>query len=103
MPSEFDASSADYGFRLPDRKHGRNSTRLPDIAKDQDVWPLVDQLIEDQAPDGSWSSPPMLRVTRRDCLDPWKPGDPDPLFRDQNRLFTTATVIDAFSNLHKLL
>lgn len=76
---------------------------LPDIAKDQDVWPLVDQLIEDQAIDGSWSSPPMLRVTRRDCLDPWKPGDPDPLFRDQNCLFTTATVIDAFSNLHKLL
>jgi len=76
---------------------------LPDIAKDQDVWPLVDQLIQDQAPDGSWSSPPMLRVTRRDCLEPWKPGDPDPLFRDQNRLFTTATVMDAFSNLHKLV
>jgi len=76
---------------------------LPDIAKDQDVWPLVDQLVEDQAPDGSWSSRPMLRVTRRDCLEPWKPGDPDPLFRDQNRLFTTATVMDAFSNLHKLI
>jgi squalene cyclase len=76
---------------------------LPDIAKDEDVWPLVDQLVEDQAPDGSWSSRPMLRVTRRDCLEPWKPGDPDPLFRDQNRLFTTATVMDAFSNLHKLV
>ena len=76
---------------------------LPDIAKDQDVWPLVDQLIEDQAPDGSWSSPPMLRVTRRDCLEPWKPGDTDPLFRDQNRLFTTATAMNAFSNLHKLV
>lgn len=76
---------------------------LPDIAKDQDVWPLVDQLVEDQAPNGSWSNPPMLRVTRRDCLEPWKPGDPDPLFRDQNRLFTSATVMDAFSNLHKLV
>jgi squalene cyclase len=75
---------------------------LPDIAKDQDVWPLVDQLVEDQGPDGSWTSRPMLRVTRRDCLEPWKPGDPDPLFRDQNRLFTTATVMDAFSNLSKL-
>ncbi|HZC44429.1 MAG TPA: prenyltransferase/squalene oxidase repeat-containing protein [Acidobacteriaceae bacterium] len=75
---------------------------LPDIAKDQDVWPLADHLVEDQAPDGSWSSRPMLRVTRRDCLEPWKPGDPDPLFRDQNRLFTTATVMDAFSNLYKL-
>ncbi|MHB1793970.1 MAG: hypothetical protein ACYCPO_03295 [Acidobacteriaceae bacterium] len=76
---------------------------LPDIAKHQDVWPLVDQLIEDQASDGSWCSRPMLRVTRRDCLEPWKPGDPDPLFRDQNRLFTTATVMDAFSNLYKLI
>jgi len=76
---------------------------LPDVAKDQDVWPLVDQLIEDQGPDGSWDSRPMLRVTRRDCLEPWKPGDPDPLFRDQNHLFTTATVMDAFSNLYKLL
>ncbi len=75
---------------------------LPDIAKDQDVWPLVDRLVADQALDGSWSSPPMLRVTRRDCREPWKPGDPDPLFRDQNRLFTTATVMNAFSNLHKL-
>lgn len=76
---------------------------LPDTARDQDMWPLIDQLVDDQAPDGSWSSCPMLRVTRRDCLEPWKPGDPDPLFRDQNRLFTTATVMDAFSNLHKLI
>jgi hypothetical protein len=76
---------------------------LPDIAKDQDVWPLVDQLICEQGADGSWSSGPMLRVTRRDCMEPWKPGDPDPLFCDQNRLFTTATVMDAFSNLYKLL
>lgn len=76
---------------------------LPDISKDQDVWPLVDHLIQDQAPDGSWSSRPMLRVTRRDCVEPWKPGDPDLLFRDQNRLFTTATAMDAFSNLHKLI
>jgi squalene cyclase len=76
---------------------------LPDIAKDQDVWPLVDQLVEEQGPDGSWDSRPMLRVTRRDCLEPWKPGDLDPLFRDQNHLFTTATVMDAFSNLYKLL
>ncbi|MHB1935455.1 MAG: prenyltransferase/squalene oxidase repeat-containing protein [Acidobacteriaceae bacterium] len=76
---------------------------LPDVAKDEDVWPLVDQLVEDQGPDGSWRSRPMLRVTRRDCLEPWKPGDPDPLFRDQNHLFTTATVMDAFSKLYQLL
>ncbi len=49
--------------------------RLPDIAKDRDVWPLVDQVVEDQSPGGNWSSRPMLRVTRRDCLEPWRPGD----------------------------
>ncbi|MGO8720699.1 MAG: hypothetical protein ACLQMO_16015 [Acidobacteriaceae bacterium] len=76
---------------------------LPDIGHDQDIWPLVDQLLEDQQPDGSWESRPMLRVTRRDCMETWKPGDPDPLFRDQNHLFTTATVIEALSKLCSVL
>ncbi len=45
----------------------------------------------------------MLRVTKRICLTPWKPGDPDPLFGDQNHLFTTATVIDTISKVYRLL
>jgi hypothetical protein len=60
---------------------------------------LVDDLLENQQPDGSWRSGPMLRVTRRDCFEAWKCGDPDELFWDQNRLFTTATVLDALSTL----
>lgn len=58
---------------------------------------LVDQLLETQEPDGSWPSQPMLRVTGRDCFEPWKPGDPDRLYSDQNRLFTTVTVLEALS------
>jgi squalene cyclase len=76
---------------------------MPDIALDQDIWPLVDELLEAQEPDGSWRSGPMLRVTRRDCLEAWKPGDPDQLYRDQNHLFTTATVLDALSKVSILL
>lgn len=70
---------------------------LSGIAADEDIWPLVDQLLQDQEADGSWQSGPMLRVTRRDCLKPWKPEDPDPLFCDQKHLFTTAMVADALS------
>lgn len=63
---------------------------------------LVDQLLEVQECDGSWGSAPMLRVTHRNCFEPWKPGDPDPLYCDQNRLFTTATVLDALSMFQPL-
>jgi hypothetical protein len=73
---------------------------MPDVSLDQEIWPLVAALIEDQASDGSWRSGPMLRVTRRDCLEAWKPGDPDRLFSDQNHLFTTATVLDALSKVY---
>ena len=76
---------------------------LPDTVPDEAIWLLVDELLEGQECDGSWRSGPMLRVTRRDCLAPWKPGDPDPLFGDQNHLFTTATVVDAISKVYRLL
>lgn len=72
---------------------------LPRCTRDRDIWPLVVTLIENQASDGSWRSGPMLRVSRRDCLEAWKPGDPDQLFSDQNHLFTTATVLDALSKV----
>jgi|SRR5580658_5744945 squalene cyclase len=76
---------------------------LPRTSRDKDIWPLVDELMEDQEPDGSWRTGPMLRVSRRDCLLAYKPGDPDQVFCDQNRLFTTATVLDALSRVCSLL
>lgn len=76
---------------------------LPGSPQRQDIEPLIEELIDGQEPDGNWRSRPMLRVTRRDCLEAWKPGDSDPLFRDQNHLFTTATVIDALSRACSIL
>jgi len=73
---------------------------LSGISLDEEIWPLVAALVEDQASDGSWRSGPMLRVTRRDCMEAWKPGDHDRLFSDQNHLFTTATVLDALSKVY---
>ncbi|MFZ0662888.1 MAG: prenyltransferase/squalene oxidase repeat-containing protein [Acidobacteriaceae bacterium] len=72
---------------------------LPDVVEEEHIWPMVDRLLEDQQADGSWRSGPLLRVTRRDCLEPWKQGDPDQLFCDQNRLFTTATVTETLSKI----
>lgn len=76
---------------------------LPRSPRDHDIRPLVVELIEDQAFDGSWRSGPMLRVSRRDCWEAWKPGDPAQLFSDQNHLFTTVTVLDALSKVHTFL
>jgi hypothetical protein len=60
---------------------------------------LVAELVEHQQADGSWRGGPMLRVTRRDCFVPWRAGDPDRLFDDPNRLFTTAMVLDSLSRV----
>ena len=67
------------------------------------AWRLVDQLLQGQEWNGSWKSDPSLRITRRDCFEPWKPGDPDTLFADTNRLFTTSTAIDALSRMYAVL
>lgn len=74
-----------------------------DTAEGKDIGSLVGQLLQSQEPDGSWQSSPMLRVTSRACLEPWKPGDPDRLYRDLNRLFTTTTVMSALSRSSMLL
>ena len=58
---------------------------------------LTEQLIAQQQPDGAWSSTPILRITRRDCLAPWASNDPGPLFADPCRLFTTSSVLYALS------
>jgi Squalene-hopene cyclase C-terminal domain len=61
------------------------------------IYDLTGQLIAEQQPDGSWKAPPILRITRRDCFEPWASGSPGPLFADPRRLFTTATVLHALS------
>jgi squalene-hopene/tetraprenyl-beta-curcumene cyclase len=59
----------------------------------------IARLISTQQADGSWASVPMLRVTRRDCFEPWAEPDSGPLFADQHRLFTTATGLGALARL----
>ena len=61
---------------------------------------LVDQLIKQQQPDGSWNTAPILRITRRDCYAPWIATDAGPLYAETHRLFTTATVLHALSQVH---
>ena len=61
---------------------------------------LANRLSQSQHADGSWSSEGILRITGHDCFEPWKPGDPDSLFADQNRLFTTSTILDALSGVY---
>jgi len=58
---------------------------------------LAQQLAAEQQQDGSWKAPPILRITRRDCFEPWASAGPGPLFADPQRLFTTATVLNALS------
>jgi hypothetical protein len=58
---------------------------------------LVDALIAEQLPDGSWPSVPILRLTNRDCFDPAGQDDAGPLFADPGRLFTSAVVLGALS------
>ena len=48
-----------------------------------------------QLPDGSWPSQSMLRLTSREISEPWLLAEPGLLFRDEKRLFTTATVLAA--------
>jgi hypothetical protein len=70
---------------------------------DPELWRLTDELLSAQQHDGSWKSCSILRVTRRDCFEPWRPEDSDTLFADTNRLFTTSTAIEALSRVYALL
>jgi squalene cyclase len=63
---------------------------------------LADRLMGEQQPDGSWQSAPILRITQRDCYEPWACSDAGPLYADPNRLFTTATVLHALSRVSAL-
>ena len=73
---------------------------LISLDSDASAWESVDQLTAQQQPDGSWKSAPILRVTRRDCYEPWRCDNPGALFADPKRLFTSATVIAALSKVY---
>jgi Prenyltransferase and squalene oxidase repeat len=62
------------------------------------------RLAEDQRADGSWSSPPMLRVTSRGCERPWDATNPPgALYADDRRVHTTAAVIAALAKARTVL
>ena len=60
---------------------------------------LVEQLVSEQLPDGSWASTPILRLTHRQCSDPAATKSAGPLFADPDRLFTSATGLRALSRV----
>ena len=69
----------------------------PEIDRVTNHW--VHQLVRDQEPNGSWRSEPILRLTNRDCYEPWRCPQPGPLFADPNRLFTSTTVLEALARV----
>lgn len=58
---------------------------------------LLEALLTEQLPDGSWAGAPVLRITDRDCATPWERDHAGPLYADTERLFTSATVLSALS------
>jgi hypothetical protein len=54
-------------------------------------------ILEAQAEDGSWPSGRVLRLTHRHVEHPWRVADAGPLFADDRRTFSTATVVAALS------
>jgi squalene cyclase len=63
---------------------------------------LVDWLIQQQQADGSWESAPILRVTERDCFEPWEGGYSGARFADPTRLFTCSVVLEALSKVAEM-
>lgn len=63
---------------------------------------IVDRLVRQQRPDGSWDTAPILRITRRDCYEPWASDDAGRLYAEPSRLFTTATVLHALAGVQAL-
>jgi hypothetical protein len=64
--------------------------------------PLIDRLFDEQQSDGSWKSSPILRVTARDCFEPWKSADAGSLYADPNRIFTSSVVVGALCQAYAL-
>jgi hypothetical protein len=70
-------------------------------ASETEIGGLIDQyahqLVTKQHDDGSWGTDPILRLTNRDCYEPWRLQESGMLFSDPNRLFTSSTVLAALS------
>ncbi len=64
---------------------------------DEEMQAIISDLVMEQKSNGSWESGAIIRLPRHDCFKPWREPNLGPFFLDQNRLFTTATVIDALS------
>ena len=60
---------------------------------------LVEQLVSEQLPDGSWASAPILRLTNRLCSNPAASTALGPVFADPGRIFTSATGLRALSHV----
>lgn len=64
----------------------------------------VSWLLAQQEPEGSWAPSPMLLVPDPDELKPWLPGaNCQGRGMDNNKLFTTATVLEALFRYHKTI
>lgn len=70
------------------------------LGRFEDAEKVIGSLLRLQDADGSWPSPPILRVTRLSCFAPWHEPNPGPLYADQERLFTTATALRSLANWH---
>jgi hypothetical protein len=57
----------------------------------------LEDLSRSQDLDGSWPSAPILRLTHRDVDAPIASDDAGPSFSDPQRVFTTATVVNALA------
>ena len=62
--------------------------------------PLLEQLIRQQRPDGGWNSDLILRITSRDCYQPWACANVDPLFGDAQRLFTSSAALASLATAY---
>ncbi len=70
-----------------------NCRRLLSIPADG----IPEILTEGQQQSGSWTSIPMLRVTYSSMAEPWLLEDSGKLYRDENELYTTITILDSLA------
>lgn len=89
-------NSFEYALAILSLLYAGSATNAPELNES------VEALLSAQIQDGSWPSVPILRLTNRDCPEPWTRADAGPLFADQNRVFTSATVVAALCNKESL-
>lgn len=73
------------------------SRGLSSPAAEDRIPALLEMLIARQLGDGSWPAAPMLRITDRTCDAPWRQPECGPVYADDRRLFTSATVLRALN------